>query len=161
MSTSYTLRFAKAEDMEAVHRLVRALALFERAPDEVITNAFTLMRDGFGDNACFQCIVAERPGGEIAGAAIFYMAHSTWKGRIMYLDDLIVDERYRGQGMGKALLNEVILQSCLQGANQLRWHVLDWNEPAIRLYQQYGADLDPEWITCKLSRAQMEKLAGL
>jgi len=91
--------------------------------------------------------------------AIYFIKYSTWKGKGIYLDDIVVTESMRGKRVGKLLFDEVISQSLEMGANQLHWQVLDWNQPAIHFYNKYKAMMDSEWINCKLSRFQMKKLA--
>lgn len=132
--------------------LVKELALYERAPQEVIVT--TPMMEQYWDEAIFQALVVE-DAGAIIGTAIYYTAYSTWKGKIVYLDDIIVTESRRRSGAGK-LLFDAVLKHCREiGANQLRWHVLEWNEPAINFYKKYGATLDYEWVLGKLERAQL------
>ena len=91
--------------------------------------------------------------------ALYYFAYSSWKGKILYLDDLVVTEKHRRNGIGRLLFDELIRISVDSECRQMRWHVLDWNEPAIRFYKKYEAALDPEWITGKFEREQLQKLA--
>lgn len=145
-----TLREAKKEDAPQLLRLIRELAEYEHASDEVTNTAILLAEDGWGkDGPQFFCFVAEE-NGYILGMALFHNAYSTWKGRYIYLDDLFVEEKSRGKGLGKLLFERLIIYCKKKGANQLRWHVLNWNEPALRFYKKYQASLDPEWITGKL-----------
>jgi GNAT superfamily N-acetyltransferase len=145
-----TIREATSADTQDMMRLIHELANFEKASHEVLNTSEQLRQDGWGDDgAQFYCYVAEY-NKEIVGIALFHKAYSTWKGRYIYLDDLIVQESYRNQGIGKLLFDKVIAYCRQQQAKQLRWHVLNWNESAIRFYKRYGAHLDPEWITCKL-----------
>ena len=92
---------------------------------------------------------------EIVGMALFYFMYSTWKGKILYLDDLIVTEPYRRLGVGQQLVDSLMEFAQETEVNQVRWHVLDWNEPAIRFYKKLGMRLEPEWITCKFDRRQI------
>ncbi|HYV94543.1 MAG TPA: GNAT family N-acetyltransferase [Chitinophagales bacterium] len=151
------VRKAEPRDVAAMLALIKELAVYEKAPDEVITTEESMLRDGFGEEKIFDSLVAEADE-VIAGIAIFYIAYSTWKGKMVYLDDLVVTESKRGFGIGKKLFDEVGKIAKETGANQLRWHVLDWNEPAINFYKKYGASLDADWITCKLNREQMVEL---
>jgi GNAT superfamily N-acetyltransferase len=152
-----TIRKAEQRDVSAMLALIKELATYERAPNEVITTEASMLRDGFGEEKIFHSLVAEADGA-IVGIAIFYVAYSTWKGKIIYLDDLVVTESHRRFGIGKKLFDAVGKISKAMGVSQLRWHVLDWNEPAINFYKKYDASLDADWITCKLTREQLEKL---
>lgn len=155
------IRNAFAEDMEQVHKLVLELAVFERAPDEVSTSAEMYKHDGFSENR-FEVIVAEDeelPQGErIIGIALTYWAYSTWKGKYLWLEDLIVTESYRGKKIGKSLFEAVMKKALNEQANLLRWQVLDWNEPAIQFYNRYETVYQNDWLTCKLSRESILKL---
>lgn len=142
-------RQATRTDMPAVYRLVRELARFEQAEDQVATTVASYERDGFGDEPWFQCIVAEDAEAGVIGIALFYRAFSTWKGRMIYLDDLVVREDFRGQGIGRALLQRLLDQARAAGVAMVKWQVLDWNQPAIELYKKIGATFDGEWIDCK------------
>ncbi|MFN4880931.1 MAG: GNAT family N-acetyltransferase [Bacteroidota bacterium] len=144
------IREAIKEDAPELMRLIRELAEFERAPSEVLNNTEQLTEDGWGNGQpLFTCFVAEEEH-HIMGMALFHQAYSTWKGRYIYLDDLIVEAPSRGQGIGTMLFNRLITYCKDTGAHQLRWHVLNWNEPAIYFYKKYQASLDPDWITGKL-----------
>ena len=145
---------ARETDCAAIMNLIRELALYEKAPEAVINNEENLLRDGFGADKRFTCFVAEQEL-QIIGIALFYNAYSTWKGRYIYLDDIVVTEKFRRGGVGKKLFDEVIHHAESIGANQLRWHVLEWNTPAIEFYRKYKASLDEEWIQCKLEVEQI------
>ena len=144
--------------MASVHQLVCELAAYENAAEEVTASITDYEQDGFGVRPFFEILLAESAAGKIEGMAFFYDAYSTWKGRILYLDDLIVSESSRNKGLGTLLFNRLIDLARERNARQLRWHVLDWNDPAISFYKKYAADLDPEWITGRLSLDQMNKL---
>ncbi len=145
-----TIREAKKEDAAAMMRLIRELAEYERAPQEVTNTVDQLTEDGWGkDGAQFKCFIAEEDK-HIIGMALFHKAYSTWKGQYIYLDDLIIEESSRGKGIGKMLFNRLIQYCDETKANQLRWHVLNWNEPAIKFYEKYNSSLDSEWITGKI-----------
>ena len=146
-----TLRKAVPKDVSAILSLVKELALFEKAPDAVTNTETMILRDGFGENPAFRCMVAEiNDTGEVVGMALYYWAYSTWKGRYMYLDDLYVKEKMRGLGIGKQLLEAFIADAKESGAQLVKWEVLDWNEPAIEFYKRYDVTFDNEWIHCKL-----------
>lgn len=150
------IRKGTEADMPQVHKLVYELAVFEKAPEEVLTNPEIFARDGFGAHPLFECFVAENEQKEIVGIALFYFGYSTWKGKKMYLDDLVVTESYRRKGVGQLLFDQLVAYAVAEDVQQLRWHVLDWNTPAIRMYEKLNANLDGEWITCKLSKEQLE-----
>lgn len=152
-----SLRKATAADVPSILNLIRELATYERAPNEVEATEASMIKDGFGDQPLFDAMVAEADG-VVCGVAIFYTCYSTWKGRMVYLDDLIVTESKRNLGIGKKLFDAVAAHTRNTGANLLRWHVLDWNAPAIDFYNSYDASFDASWITCKLTRSQLDKL---
>jgi GNAT superfamily N-acetyltransferase len=148
-----TLRFATPEDMPAVLELVRELAHYEKAPQEVTVTVNELVEDGFTQKL-FTCIVAELKS-EIVGMAFYYPRYSTWKGRTIHLEDFIVKEAFRGRGIGQVLFDKVVEESKNFGAKRLEWHVLDWNEPAINFYKKINANLDGEWMLGKLTEEQI------
>ena len=150
------IRRAIAEDMPGVLALIKELAVYERAPDQVIINAEDLVRDGFGDKPLFWAFVADKAN-EIVGLALYYFRFSTWKGKCIYLEDLVVKASERRQGIGKLLFDEMIKLSQDEGVERLMWEVLDWNEPAINFYKKYHVIMEPEWVTCKLVKEQLNQ----
>lgn len=148
------IRKGTQTDLSAVHDLVVELAVYEKAPEEVETTVESMVDDAFGTQPVFDFFVAETDQG-IVGTAIYYYRYSTWKGKAIYLEDLVVRESERGKGYGKLLLDAIVLEAQKQNAKQVRWQVLDWNEPAINFYKKLGADLDDEWINCTLSEQQI------
>jgi GNAT superfamily N-acetyltransferase len=151
------IRKATPNDMQAVHQLIYELAVYEKEGDQVENTPEQMKKDGFGERPLFEIFVAEHEGEGIVGIAMFYFCYSSWKGKLCYLDDLVVTEHYRRSGVGKMLFNTLAAYALEQDARQLRWHVMDWNEPAIKFYEKIEAELDPTWITCRLSRRQLEK----
>lgn len=151
MHMDYIIRKGIASDMMAVHDLVCELALFEKAPEQVITNPEILVQDGFGDRDNFRVLVAETNDKEIIAIALYYIAYSTWKGRMVFLDDLVVREHYRGKGIGRKLMNALFEVCKEENVKQMRWQVLDWNVDAIQFYESIGAIVDKEWYTCKMN----------
>ena len=143
------IRKAVPSDMSRVLELIKELAIYENAEDQVTNTAEQLTEDGFGDAAAFECVVAELAD-EVIGFAIYYTSYSTWKGTCLYLEDLLVTETKRRLGVGKLLFDEVLRIAKERNAKRFEWQVLDWNEPAINFYKKYKADLDPEWINGKL-----------
>ena len=130
--------------MPAVLALIRELAIFEREPDAVVVTAEDLVRDGFGAHALFETLVAEVEG-EIVGMALFYFRYSTWKGKTIHLEDLIVSESMRGTGIGYGLYSEIIRRGKLENVRRIEWNVLDWNAPAIDFYKKSGAKVLEDW----------------
>ena len=143
------VRAAEPADAESMLTLIKELAVYERAGDEVIISSEDLIRDGFSDRPAFHAVLAARSG-EIVGMALLYERYSTWKGRTLYLEDLIVTEAARGQGIGKALLRECISMAENGGYKRLEWQVLDWNKPAIEFYRKMKVELDETWINCRM-----------
>lgn len=143
------------DDLQAVYELIMELAVYEKAPDEVDNSVERMLEDGFGQKPVFEFFVAENEKG-IVGTAIYYYRYSTWKGKAIYLEDLVVKETERGKGYGKLLLDAIVMEARATNSRQVRWQVLDWNEPAINFYKKLGADLDDEWINCTLTEAQIQ-----
>ena len=138
------IRPATPADMPAVLGLITELAIFEKEPDAVVVTVDDLVRDGFGNNPLFQCIVAEVDG-KIQGMALYYNRYSTWKGKTIHLEDLIVTEQARRTGIGMALYKEIIREGKRQNVRRIEWNVLDWNTPAISFYEKTGANVLPDW----------------
>jgi len=142
------IREAQASDLNQIMALIRLLAQYEKAPEEVAVDEKQLLRDW--KKGLFQLLVLEAPAEkELAGMALFYPRYSTWKGACYYLEDLYVLPQYRGQGWGTALLQAVAQKAREAGANRLDWQVLDWNSSAVKLYEKLGAQIEKEWWNCK------------
>jgi GNAT superfamily N-acetyltransferase len=149
----FNIRRAVVSDCETMMELVRELAVFEKAPNEVTVSMAHFIESGFGKNPVWQALVAleETEGTEkIIGISLYYMRYSTWKGTKLYLEDLIVTETYRGKGIGKLLFDKTVEVARELGVSGLMWQVLDWNQPAIDFYKKYGADISSEWLNCSL-----------
>lgn len=145
----FVIRKGEKEDLPEVLVLIKELATYEKAPDEVINTVELMEKHGFGSEPVFGFEVAVK-GGKIIGTAIYYTKYSTWKGKKFYLEDLIVTESERGNKVGKALF-----ERCLEIAREgdfysMMWQVLDWNEPAINFYKKYQAEFSHEWIDCQV-----------
>ena len=138
------IRPAQPSDMPRVLELIRELAEFEREPQAVVISAEDLVRDGFGPDPLFKCLVAEEQG-SIVGMALFYFRYSTWKGKTVHLEDLIVTQSMRGRGIGEKLYTQVIEFGKSQGVRRIEWNVLDWNTDAIRFYEKSGAKVLEDW----------------
>lgn len=145
-----TIRPGKKEDLPRAFELIQELAEYEKAPHEVNNTIARMEADGFGENPIFKFIVAEQDG-SIQGMSLYYWRYSTWKGRRLYLEDLIVTADKRGTGIGQKLFDETINIAKAGNATGMMWQVLDWNEPAINFYKQYGASLDEGWLNCHLN----------
>jgi GNAT superfamily N-acetyltransferase len=145
----FTIRKATKEDLPEVLALVTELAVYEKAGHEVTITLEELEKDGFGDNPLYWIILAENELG-ILGMSFYYIRYSTWKGRCLYLEDIVVKEEFRGQKIGKVLFEETIKAAKEMNAKLMTWQVLDWNEPAINFYKKFNAELDGEWINGKL-----------
>jgi len=148
------VRKGTKEDMPSVHALIYELAVYEKAPQEVSNTVDDMLKDGFGEHPIFFCLVAEADG-KVVGTAIYHLKYSTWKGRGVYLDDIVVTESMRGNKIGSLLFDEVVKDAKNLKAKQLHWQVLDWNEPAIHFYKKYESNMDGEWINCKLTEKQI------
>lgn len=151
------VRAGKREDLPLVFKLIQELALYEKAPHEVTNTVERMEHDGFGANPIYGFFVAEHDA-TIVGAAIYYWRYSTWKGKRLHLEDIIVTESERGKGIGKLLFDRTMQHALDTYCTGMMWQVLDWNEPAINFYKKYGSKLDGEWINCHLERNQIEQL---
>lgn len=145
-----TLRLATATDCPQLLDLVKELARYERAPDELTVSLDEFIDAGFGDNPVWEAFVVE-VGGQIVGMSLFYIRYSTWKGRRLYLEDIIVTETMRGKGLGKLLFDETWKLCQSRKYSGMVWQVLEWNEPAIRFYKKYGATFDSEWVNVSIT----------
>lgn len=141
--------------MPAVLELIRELAVFEKEPDAVVVTVTDLERDGFGDNPLFYTFVAEVDD-KIVGMALYYYRYSTWKGRTIHLEDLIVNEKMRGTGVGLALYKEIIGQGKRDNVRRIEWNVLDWNTPAIDFYEKSGARILTDWRVVNMDENGIE-----
>ena len=153
------IRKGTIDDLPEVLQLIQELAEYEKAPNEVTNTLEDMRRDGFGERPVFEFFVAEAEG-TIVGIALYYTAYSTWKGRTIYLEDLVVTERLRRSGIGKKLFDAVAEEAKRVGAKRFRWQVLEWNEPAIAFYKKIGAELDGEWINCTMTEQQIKEYAA-
>ncbi len=139
------IRPAQAEDCEALHRLILELAIFERAEEMMVNTTERLLKDGFGEQPQYTCFVAEMEA-VVVGMSFCYTRYSTWIGKVLYLEDLIVQQDKRGEGIGKLLMDYTIAYAKANGFARVSWQVLDWNTPAIDFYKKYNAEFDPEWL---------------
>ncbi|MDI1354549.1 MAG: GNAT family N-acetyltransferase [bacterium] len=155
---SVNIRIGKKEDLAATLALVRELAVFERAPREVEVSIEEMMDWGFGENKLFDFFVLEKDNAIVA-MALYYYKYSTWKGKCLFLEDIIVTEKERGKGFGKLLFNEVVSVAKKEKVRRMEWQVLEWNASALQFYKRYKALEDDEWINCKLTFEQLQNSA--
>lgn len=154
------IREGKWKDLPRVLELIKELAEYEHAPNEVTNTVAMMEKDGFGPNPIYGFFVAEESD-TLVGLALYYYRYSTWKGKRLYLEDIIVTETFRGKGIGKQLFEVVLKKTVSEKCTGMMWQVLDWNKPAIDFYKKYNANLDSEWINCNLESAQIKEILRL
>ncbi len=153
----FKIRKGTKDDLPQVLSLIKELALYERAPQEVTNTLESMEQDGFGPQPIYFLWVAEK-NNIIVGIAICYVRYSTWKGQMLYLEDIVVTESERGQKIGTALMETVIGFAKENNYKGLLWQVLDWNQPAIQFYKKFNAQFDGEWFNVKLSHEQLQQI---
>ncbi|MFN8355781.1 MAG: GNAT family N-acetyltransferase [Spirosomataceae bacterium] len=144
-----SIRKATPADVPAIFGLVNELALYEKAPHEVTNTIEQMLADGFGEHPIYGAFVGETDG-NIVGIAVYYYRYSTWKGKRIYLEDLIVTESVRGQGLGSLLFEAIIEEGKRTGSTGMMFQVLEWNTPSIEFYKKYGTRFDAEWLNCHI-----------
>ncbi len=152
-----TIRPAIQTDVPAMLGLVQELALYEKAPQEVTVTLEEMTAAGFGTGAVWKAFVAIVDG-RLVGMSLFFTKYSTWKGKCMYIDDIVVTESMRGAGVGKLLFEETVAEAKRTHMRRLEWQVLEWNSPAINFYNKFSAVLDPEWVNGKLTYEQLQAM---
>ena len=153
------LREAQEQDVPAVIELIRELADFEGEPHEVEITHEELLKDGFGAQPAFQIFIAEKEA-EIVGMAFFYERYSTWKGRSLHLEDLIVRKQHRNNGVGMALYSKVMHYAVEQGIKRVSWEVLDWNTVAIDFYESTGAKILQGWQVVQMQEKALKEFVN-
>jgi GNAT superfamily N-acetyltransferase len=143
------IRRATEEDCDRLLQLIKELAEYERAPREVTVTPEHFRESGFGNNPVWWAFVAEEKG-VIQGFALYYIRYSTWKGKAMYLEDILVTQKERGRGIGKMLFERLFEEAREKGLKRIVWQVLEWNEPAIQFYRKYKTAFDKEWVNCSV-----------
>ncbi|HAS41833.1 MAG TPA: GNAT family N-acetyltransferase [Microscillaceae bacterium] len=154
------IREGSPDDVGVLLALIKELALYEKALDEVENTEEQLLKDGFGDNPLYGFYVAEYDG-KVVGMALYYYRYSTWKGKSLYLEDLYVTQAYRKHKVGLYLFKAIAQKAKDENCHRISWQVLDWNEPAIKFYKKLGAELDPEWVNGALSKSAYLQLLNL
>ncbi len=153
------LRRSEKKDMNSVLKLIKELAIFEHEPDAVKITEEELIRDGFGESPAFKVFVAEF-NDEIVGMALFYQRYSTWKGKSIHLEDLIVSKNYRGKGIGSKLYEKVLHYAFENSFKRVAWEVLNWNKVAIDFYKSTGATIFEEWRVAQLDEVGLKNFVS-
>ena len=160
MEETGRVRKGKVEDIPRTMELIRELAEYERALDQVNMDVDTLAEDGFGPDPAYGLLVLEAAGSdELVGMALYYEKYSTWNGRCLFLEDLVVTERERGKGYGLQLFSAVAAEAIRRHCAYMQWQVLDWNTPAIDFYKAMGAEVSSEWLNGRLAGEALQRLA--
>jgi GNAT superfamily N-acetyltransferase len=141
------IRSLLPKDMPTVYEFVKALAIYENSEEQVITDVAIF--ENLFEEQIFHGLIAENED-HIYGVAIYYYTFSTWKGKVLYLEDFIVDSEFRQQGIGKQIFNHLQQLARKNNCSYMRWQVLDWNTPAIEFYKRYHSTFDEGWINCQL-----------
>ena len=149
------IREAQKDDMSDVISLIKELAEFEKEPNEVDIDSTVLVNYGFEENSYFKCFVAENKD-SIIGTAIIYNRYSTWKGRTIHLEDLIVTEKMRANGVGTLLLNQVVNYAKKLNVKRVSWEVINWNKKAIKFYLKKGALIKQDWSIVHLDNKALK-----
>jgi GNAT superfamily N-acetyltransferase len=154
-----SIRAATPADVPLILEFIRDLAEYEREPQAVVARPEDLLRDGFGPEPKFRCVLAGWDD-EPAAFAFYFFNYSTWQGQPgLYLEDLFVRPRFRGLGIGKALLVYLAKVAVRENCGRFQWQVLDWNEPAIKFYESLGARKLTQWLTMRMEGEALERLA--
>lgn len=143
------IREAQIEDCPSMMGLIRELAIFEKAENEVVVEMSDFVSNGFGEQPIWWAIVVEHQQ-QLVGMALYYVRYSTWKGPQMYLEDIIITASFRNQGIGKALMNKLIAVAKAKNFKSISWQVLDWNTKAIKFYKKYNTNFDESWVNARI-----------
>jgi GNAT superfamily N-acetyltransferase len=154
-----SIRPATRADVPEIRQLIFELAEYEKQPDAAVATEEDLLRDGFGAEPYFRCVMAEWEG-QFAAFALYFFQYSTWEGRpALYLEDLFVRPAFRKRGIGKALLQHLAQIAIERNCTRLQWECLDWNQPSLDFYESMGAEVLREWLNLRLGREAIEALA--
>lgn len=155
--TDCVIREGREDDVPGMLRLVKELAEYEKAAGEVEVDLDQMKNSGFGEEAVFKSFVAES-NAQLVGMALYYYKYSTWKGKCIFLEDIIVTSSYRGNSIGTKLFERVIDRAKAEAVKRLEWQVLDWNTPAIKFYKKFKTHFDDSWVNCKLTDKELQSL---
>ena len=150
-----TIREGTKQDLPRTLELIKELAVFEKSADQVFNTVEQMEQDGFGPNPVYGFFVAETDG-QVVGLSLYYYRYSTWKGKRLYLEDIVVTAQQRGKGLGKLLFERTMKFALEMNCSGMMWQVLDWNKPAIKFYKSYGARLDGEWLNGHLEAGEIK-----
>jgi GNAT superfamily N-acetyltransferase len=153
------IREGKREDLPHALKLIKELAEYEKALHDVTNTVERMEMDGFGENPIYGFFVAEKEK-SIVGISLYYYRYSTWKGKRLYLEDIVVTHSERGSGIGKKLFDQTMAFALEKDCTGMMWQVLDWNEPALNFYKKYNAKLDDGWVNCNLEAEDMKSILG-
>ncbi|MDZ4665727.1 MAG: GNAT family N-acetyltransferase [Bacteroidota bacterium] len=151
------IRKGNLKDLNSVLTLIKELAIYEKAPNQVEVTVAQMEEWGFGVDKQFDFFVAEKDG-KIVGLALYYYKYSTWKGKCLFLEDIIVTENERKHGYGKLLFDAVVKVAKKDKVKRMEWQVLEWNEPAIKFYKKTNTVFDDQWVNCKLTYEELQRL---
>ncbi len=155
------IRPATPADVPLIQQFIRDLAEYERSPESAVATQKDLLRDGFGPEPKYRCVIAELDG-DPAGFSLFFYNYSTWQGKPgLYLEDLFVKPVFRGKGIGKALLLYLAKLAIAENCGRFQWQVLDWNTPAIDFYKSLGAEMMSEWLTMRVDGEKLKRMAEM
>ena len=151
------IREGVKEDLPSVLELIKELADYENSLEEVIISLEDLENDGFGDHPWYWFLIAEKDE-EIIGLSFYWIRYSTWKGKFLFLEDFVIKEEYKRQGIGSKLFEETIKVCKKLNLNGMIWQVLDWNTPAINFYKKYNADISKNWLNGRFTKKQIDEI---
>ena len=154
------IRKGEKSDLSDVLNLIKELADFENAKDQVTITLEDLKRDGFGEHPFYWFLVAEQKN-KIVGLSFYWIRYSTWKGKFLFLEDFVIKKEYKRQGIGSKLFEETIKVCEELNLNGMTWQVLDWNTPAINFYKKYNSDISKDWLNGKLTKKQIKKICSI
>jgi GNAT superfamily N-acetyltransferase len=155
VNSMVNIRIGEKGDLPDLLLLVKELAIYENAENEVETTLESMEADAFGGQKLFNFLVAEVEN-EILATAVYFYTYSTWKGKTLYLEDIVVNQQHRRKGIGTLLFNHLLFIAKNENVKRMSWQVLNWNEPAIEFYKKIDTIFDSEWINCKLTFDQLQ-----
>jgi len=155
-----TIREGVKDDLPSVLKLIKELADYENAIEQVTITLHDLEQDGFGSQPFFWFLVAEKDS-VIIGISFYWIRYSTWKGKFLFLEDFVIQEKYRRHGVGSKLFKETIKICKKLNLNGMTWQVLDWNIPAIDFYKKFDAEISKDWLNGKLTKKQIKNINKL